>query len=322
MYSNLSTKQKNYVTEAAYTDILEQVLSGMLIFEGFPDTVNTDFISIYKMREGLCALVDDVEQGAVGHASLANGPDLNGLGIDVIVSFDNGLVKEYKNWRTNEHVVVMFNDTLMRPDLNIGRFAAALTDVDKSMLLNIIYSRLLPIPTAKNEDHKRALNAVIDGLVKGDITKAILDTDILSDVLGQHKGVDVINITDVNNAEKLQYLSMYHDDLLRRFYQLYGMDVNGNGKLAQQSVAEIGSRQGASMIIPYNIMREAEKAVEECKHKFGWNCSVTFGKPWQYDLNNNGVLDVLEDDAPGADQSAEPDTKTEEEEQTDGNEES
>lgn len=318
MYSKLSTKLKNYITEAAYTDILEQVLSGMLIFEGFPDTVNTEFITLYKMHEGVCAIVDDVEDGAVGHAAVGGVPGLNGIGKDVIVSFDNGIVKEYSDWRTNEHVVLMFHDVLMRPDLNVGRFAAALTDVDKSMMLNIIYSRLLPIPTAKNEDHKRALNAVIDGLIKGDITKAILDTDILSDVLGQHKGVDIINITDVNNAEKLQYLSMFHDDLLRRFYQLYGMDVNGNGKLAQQSVAEIGSRQGASMIIPYNIMREAEKAVKECNRKFGWNCSVQFGKPWQYDLNNNGVLDVLEDDAPGA----EPDIETEEEEQGDGNEES
>ena len=75
------------------------------------------------------------------------------------------------------------------------------------------------------------------------------------------------------------------------------------------------------MIIPYNIMREAEKAVEECKRKFGWNCSVTFGKPWQYDLNNNGVLDVLESDAPGADQGAAPISETKKEE-TDGNEES
>ena len=316
MYSKLSTKLKNYITESAYTDILEQVLSGMLIFDGFPDTVNTEFISLYKMHEGACALVDDVEQGAVGHVEICGKPGLNGIGVDAIASFDDGTVKEYKNWRTNEHIVVMFNDVLMRPDLNIGRFAAALTDVDKSMLLNIIYSRLLPIPTAKNEDHKRALNAVIDGLVKGDITKAILDTDILSDVLGQHKGVDIINITDVNNAEKLQYLSMYHDDLLRRFYQLYGMDVNGNGKLAPQSVAEIGSRQGASMIIPYNIMREAEKAIEECRRKFGWDCSVSFGKPWQYDLNNNGVLDVLEDDAPGAEpdiENADPEEVTNDE---------
>lgn len=305
-----NTKLINYLTNAAYTDILEQVLSGMLIFDGFPDTVNTDFIAIYKMREGLCALVNDVEDGAVGHASLDGDPGLNGLGRDVIVSFDNGLVKEYKDWRTNEHVVVMFNDTLMRPDLNIGRFAAALTDVDKSMRLNIIYSRLLPIPTSKNKDHKKALDAIIDGLIKGDITKAILDTDALSDVLGLHSGADVINITDVNNAEKLQYLSLYHDDLLRRFYQLYGMDVNGNGKLAQQSVAEIGSRQGASMIIPYNIMREADKAVKECRRKFGWDCSVTFGKPWQYDLNNNGVLDVLEDDVP--EDPAQDETKDEE----------
>lgn len=318
MYSQLSTKLKNYVTEAAYTDILEQIISGMLVFEGFPETVNTEFISLYKMHEGACALVNDVAKGAVGHVEICGVPGLNGIGEDAIVSFDNGTVNEYKKWRTNKHIVVMFNDVLMRPDLNIGRFAAALTDVDKSMLLNIIYSRLLPIPVAKNEDHKKALNAVIEGLVKGDITKAILDVDVLSDILGQHKGVDIINITDVNNASKLQYLSLFHDDLMRRFYQLYGMDVDGNGKLAQQTVAEIGSRQGASMIIPYNIMREAEKAVEECRNKFGWECSVSFGKPWQYDLNNNGVLDVLEDDAPGA----EPELENEDPEEVADNEQS
>lgn len=296
MYSNLKIKTQNYITEMAYTDILEQIISGMLVFVDFPETVNTEFIPIYKMREGLCAIVDDVEQGAVGHCSLGGLPDLNGIGRDAIVSFDCGIVKEYKEWRTNEHIVVMFNDVLMRPDLNVGRYADMLTKLDISFNLNVLWSRLFPIPVAKTEDGKKALDDIIAGILKGDSLRAMLSSDILSEIMGLSGSVELVNLSDVNNADKIQYLSKAHDDIMRRFLQLYGMDVDGNGKLAQQTVAEIGSRQGASMIIPYNIMREAQRAVDECRRKFGWNCSVTFGRPWQYDLNNNGVLDVIEDE--------------------------
>lgn len=297
----MSNKLRKYITSAAYTDILEQIIAGMLEFSGFPESVHTEFIPIYKMRDGLCAIVDDVDGGAVGHCALAGGHGTNGLyvngwGRDAVVSFDNGIVKTYSNWIENPHVVVMFNDCLMRPDLNIGRTAEMLTHIDVSMLLNIIYSRYLPIPVANNADAQRAIDNALNALISGEKLKTILSDDILSDVLGQHNGVDIINISDVRNADKIQYLSMAHDDILRRFYQLYGMDVDGTGKMAQQTVAEIGSRQGASMIIPYNMYNEAKKAVEQINKKFGWNVSVKFGRPWEYDLNNNGVLDVVEDE--------------------------
>ena len=318
MWSDLKAKFKRYVTEIAYEDILEQIISGMLVFEGFPDTVNTEFIPIYKAREGLCAIVNDVENGAVGHCSLGGKPGLNGLPNDAIVSFDDGTVKTYKGWKNNEHIVVMFNDVTLRPDLNIGRYAAMLTEIDTSTLLNVIYSRYLPIPVAKNEEQKRALDEILTTLIKGDKLKTMVNENMLETLFnGDTKPFDVLNISDVSNSDKIQYLLKAHDDIMRRFYGLYGMDVNGTEKMAQQTTAEVGSRQGASMIIPYNMFAEAKKAVDEINTKFGWNVSVKFGRPWEYDLNNNGVLDVVEDET---ETETETETDTETETETEGGE--
>ena len=297
MFTELKAKQQKYMTEISYEDILEQIIAGMFVFEGLPDTVNPEFIPIYCMREGVCAFVNDVENGGVGHCSIGGIPDLNGIGKDAIVSFDNGIVKTYKEWRTNEHIVVMFNDVLMRPNLNIGRYAAMLTEIDTSTLLNIIYSRYLPVPVAKDDEQRKALDEILNTLIKGDKLKTLVSDSMLDELLtGEKRPVDIINLSDVSNADKIQYLLKAHDDIMRRFYGLYGMDVNGTEKMAQQTTAEVGSRQGASMIIPYNMMREAQKAVDEINRKFGWNVTVKFGRPWEYDLNNNGVLDVVEDE--------------------------
>lgn len=298
MFTDLKAKQQKYITEISYDDILEQIIAGMFVFEGLPDTVNAEFIPIYCMREGLCAFVNNVENGGVGHCAIGGKPDLNGIGKDAIVSFDNGVVKKYPNWRTNEHIVVMFNDVLMRPNLNIGRYAAMLTEIDTSTILNIIYSRYLPVPVAKDDEQRKALDEILNTLIKGDKLKTLVSDNMLDELLtGEKRPIDIINISDVENADKIQYLLKAHDDIMRRFYGLYGMDVNGASKMAQQTVAEIGSAQGASMILPYNMLTEAQKAVDEMRRKFGWNVTVKFNRPWEYDLNNNGVLDVLEEES-------------------------
>lgn len=313
MYSNLKQKQKNYITELAYEDILEQIIAGMFDFKGFPATVNTDFIPIYRMREGVCAFIDFEGIQAVGHAAIGGKPGYNGIGEDVIVSLDNGWVHEFKDWRTNPNVAIMYNDIMMRPDLNIGRFADMLTKLDISLNLNVLYSRLFPIPTAHNEDDKKALDEIITAILKGDQLRAMLNSDIMSEIISGKKGVDLVSLTDVTTADKIQYLLKAHDDIMRRFYGLYGMDVNGTEKMAQQSVAEVGSRQGASMILPYNMFKSAQAGVEMINDKFGWGVSVKFSRPWQYDLNNDGVLDVLQDDA----EQGAPEDQTEDEEEQD-----
>lgn len=287
-------KLKEYIKNRPNADILEQIVAGMLVFDGFPDTVNTDFIPIYTMREGLCAFVDDIGGGLVGHAGICGEPGYNGLGRDVIVSFDDGTVRTYTDYQNNEHVVVMWNDLLMRPDLQIGRFSHMLTQVDTSMLLNVIYSRYLPIPAVKDEDTKRAVDNILTMLKTGGDLSAVVQNDIISDILGRGNGIDLINISDVANADKLQYLSLFHDDLMRRFYQIYGFDVDGTGKRAQETVAEVGSRQGVSMIYPYSRYRAAKRAIDQINKKFAWDVSVAFGWPWAVDFNADGVPDDIQ----------------------------
>ena len=75
-------------------------------------------------------------------------------------------------------------------------------------------------------------------------------------------GVKVVNLGNVNAVDKLQYLSTYHNDLLRRFFTMYGMAYSQSTKQAQQSIEEVHSESKVSWIIPNDRLNERKKFAE------------------------------------------------------------
>lgn len=289
MWYELKPKYQDRLTRCSYHNIITESICTMFDYQGFPDSVNTRFIPIYNTLEGGCAFWKSDKSGEyiVSHVDLGGEPDANGLGTLAICSTDNGEVKEFKDWKNNPDIVVMFNNSIMSPDLNIDRFADILTEVDKSMKLNVIYSRYLPMPIAQNEENFRAINEALDNIVNGKVKTILVHPNEFEEYLNGSENkepVPVVNISDVKNSDRLQYLSHFHDDLLRRLYNMYGFDINSTSKLAQQNADEIKSMQGSSMIVPMNMLKEAQKAVEQFKTKFGWDITITFSEPWQLDM--------------------------------------
>lgn len=302
MYFELKPKYKDIIRRTQYHNTIVASIATMFVFKDFPDTVNTRFIPIYNILEGSCAFWKNQDgDWIVSHVNLGGKPDPNGLGTIAICSTDNGEVKQFDNWKTNPEVVVWFNNSVMAPDLNVDRIADILSEVDKSMVYNVIYSRYLPMPVARDENTRKAIDDAIQHLIKGELKTILSLPNELDELLNEtgtnsKEPIPIVNISDVKNSDRLQYLSKFHDDIVRWFYNLYGMDINATSKLAQQNNAEIHAMQGASMIIPTNMFDEAQKAVKELNKKFGWNCSVEYNTPWVVDMqvDENGEIQTDE----------------------------
>ena len=229
---------------------------------------------------------------------MAGEPDSNGLGTIAIARTDNGEVKEFKNWKTNPDIVVMFNNSVMAPDLNIDRIADLMTELDKSMRFNVIYSRLYPMPVATDENTRKAADMALDNMIKGEIKTILANPKELEEYAnGNDDIIPIVNISDVKNSDRIQYLSKFHDDIVRWFYTMYGMDINSTSKLAQQNSDEIKTMQGVSMVLPTNMFDEAQKAVELLNKKFGWNCSIEYNTPWLVDMPVDEKGEIVEDEA-------------------------
>lgn len=230
----------------------------------------------------------------VGYAYDGGKKDMNFVGDKISFCALNGTGFEVPK----NKCVLGFNNPRREPDLSIYRYAHQFAQVDLSQVHNIEYTRMYPLIVTKSRKIANMVKEFFNGLKIGEPVK-IADETLLS---SKDSSVEVKNITDINAIDKLQYLSTYHNDLLRRFYTKYGMALSEGMKQAQQSVNEVSQNISNSFVLPISMLHEREKMCEKLVEMFGGNISVEFSECWAVEyakFSGNNESEVLEDDNQG-----------------------
>ena len=296
VFDTLNEKAQNQVRTASYCELLTNTLNTMMTYK-LPNeklkNIDQGFHELFRIYNGIAAMWEHPTDGwTTSPANFSGGGiDSYGMGRDMIVTALDGTTKTFKNWRDNPDIIVFFNNSCKAPDMNVGRFAEMFTDVEISLKLNVLYSRLFPIPVAKDQPTKKALNEIIKNMLNGIVKDGptIVDEDMISKLIEGSSGVDTINFTDIDKSRYIQYLAKYRDDLMRWFYSMYGMNSQGSSKLAQQTVDEVNQDNNASMIIPHDMLRCRQKALEIAKEKqpeLFEGAEVSFSECWMSRLAN------------------------------------
>ena len=282
--------QPYYNTEdSAYKDAVNYqwfftlltLVSSMFKREGLPEDIDERVIEPYLLLTGCGAYVREGDNYIFGRCTLGGEPDRYYRGKNAIVTAGGGYCKVFEDWLTNPDIVVCWNTPTRSPDFQLWKTAGILTEVDLSLLCNLIYSRLYPIGVAQDDKTKKTLEQLYANMKVGKFA-SITSTNIFESISGREgTGVDVLNLTDVSVSDKIQYLAKYRDDLFRWLWSMYGQNVQATSKLAQESVAESTSGEGVSMILPHTMLHERLRECDELKKKFGWDVTVTFTEPWQ-----------------------------------------
>ena len=309
VYSILKQKKKDLITSEDFCSLLVESLSGMFVYTCEDDKYLEEMLN-HKLEIWLRAYgkigfaKDETGQLYFGRVEFTGG-NLNKYGwLDQVTIFTlNGQSKQFKVG--SDDVVIMFNNSIGAPEWNALRYADKLAEVDKSMDCGIINSRYTQMVLVKNEKVKKAIDAAIKDIKVGEpIT--VDGTDLLGQDFmkptGDAKSVELFNITDVTNSDKLQYLTHFHDDLMREFYQMYGIDTNNTAKMAQQSVDEIQGSVGRSFIIPNQNYNWRLRALNEISEKFGVKIDIAWGESWgiemdKYKADVNNPEDPYKEDA-------------------------
>lgn len=278
IYAMLKDKDQRIVREKSWHDTLLSIMADMFQYEGLP--VRTNFLELYLLVFGECAIWETKDGWAVTRCNRAGKPNTNGEGSDLICTTDNGQSVTFRNFEESAEVVWLKNDSLAQPDTRFEIFADILTEIETSIKSIIRNSRYMPIIMTRDEKAKVAINEILAELNTSGKPQAIISRNIIE---GEDSAT-VLNITDVNASDKIQYLYKAIDDTLRLFYNRIGMEVCGASKMAQQSVAEVNAGCNSHEIIPNLRLKEREKAIEDCREKFGWDCSVRFSEPWQKEI--------------------------------------
>lgn len=271
----MKSKHKKEFDESIHFYNLYNVLLSMFDYQNLPETLRAEFIENNFISAGTCGV------------GLINNKLYTGEG-DYCGSTENYLPVEYQinnngigslRGRVGTDIVVGWNNATATPDLSLFQISSILTEIDVSERINIIFARFLRMPKAKDNKEKAAIEAAIKKLIKGDI-EAIVSDNIHDDLLGDSSGSDTnfLDLVDIKQIDKLQYLNQYRDNVIKRFFQMHGQGIQTTSKLAQQTNDELHGNDTVSMILPTQKLKYRRKFVAEINAKFGTEITVDFSE--------------------------------------------
>lgn len=298
LFSDMSKKEQNLHIEVDYNDLLLTIVTAMfrykIITEGFKKFKRQlKFLELYLSIDGKAALFLIDNRLIVAQCDFVGEPDENGIGRDLIAVTKNGNDYEFKEWQDNDNVVVIFNNLYQCSDFIIPATASLLKNADISLFANMNATRHTSIIAVEDEKDKKNVEAAIEANNLGIPQAVVAKSKLLEDI---NNDLKILQLTDMKNSDKLQYLSKLRDDLMRFFYNVYGMSTYGTAKMAQQNSDEINSGLCASFIIPESRLEARRDGLQELKEKFGIEITCDFSLCWEYSFDRIVALAAADGD--------------------------
>lgn len=330
IYDMIVLKYGDKVLKAwSLKDVLINYLAPMFKYEELPDSIPEEFIERFHILNGDIAVwkLDDPnafrykDELIVSCCGYADKPDVYGIGERIIATTLSGYVK--KDLKEGESCVVIHNNSLYTSDMAIiCYFTDMFTEMFTSLKTNIIYSRLKPVFKVSDDKERAAVLEAFTKIKNDSEPIQITSSNVLAEALAEAGAnptdtIKVLDITDVKNADKLQYIVKCIDDAFRWFFSMIGQAIQGNGKLAQQTVDEVQGTTSMSFILPNDRLKMRRKGWEKANKLFGTNVTVDFSDAWktesikykkEADIDENGELEELTEEP-----ETEPETQPEEE---------
>lgn len=278
----LNAKQKRFLRENDIFGQLLLFLSSMFEYKGLADSINTDFIEFYNILSPMasCGVFRDGSgRETLGYCT--EGGLLDEYGIPAEFNINTLSIQNKQGVIDGVNGAICWNNSLHRSDLvKLSRYTEMFNLVDSGLKCLIRYARLFPVFEVQDDNVKQQLSGALKNADNGE--PFTFTTKGLSRLgMDGKPGVEVFRLGDISAVDKIQYLSTFHNDLLRRFYSMYGMAYSQSMKAAQQSVEEVTSDRVVSWIVPNDRLKERRKFIETYNKVFGHSATVDFSDAWK-----------------------------------------
>ena len=223
--------------------------------------------------------------------------DFMGIGKDANCTTLNGHNKVFKDWRTSEEVVIIFNNENHTPDMNVERFANLMGETWVSMRSAVQRTRYNKVFCVANQQEQQEVQTAIDNTRDGK-PMVVRSNRILP---SSEQTINSIKLTDFQESDKIQYLSTFMTYIERNFINLYGMASQGADKVAQQNDAEIKNGAFSSWVEVLSRLSERKTGFEKVKEVFGVNINYDLSEVWkkEYDRLFAEVEEIEKNDEDG-----------------------
>lgn len=276
-YSAMKAKAKKELDDNVNLAVLTNILVSMFEYKNLPDTLEDWQIETQLISTGSCGVCE------------INGGLYTGVGgyCGNVVNFvpDSYLITNVgvgeKQGKVGVDFAVGWNNSLAMPDLRLMQIASVLTEIDVSERCNVIFSRFLRIPLVRDSKEKVAIENAVNSIIKGKF-ETVMSDNVLEKMINTGSAENkFLDLVDVKEVDKLQYLNQYRDNVMKRFFMEYGQGMQTTSKLAQQTTDEIHGTDAVSMILTLDRLKRRKKFVEDINKLFGTNITVEFSECWK-----------------------------------------
>lgn len=238
---------------------------------------------------GVCALIKTSISDYTPVFCFINGGDRypDGFFKNCTCYDQTGKQYQFSNWRENPEIQVFFNNMTYTYDSFIDKYSYMLSELDTSIMCNVLFSRLKPIPIAKDGSAKARIDQIFNDLTQGTIKTIVQELDLTDIVDNNRPSIEVLNLTDVESSKYIQYLQHLHDNLISRLFFMMGLSINDNGKQAQISIEELNKNKNAAISVLYGWYNMRKRGFDEMKEKTGVEMLFEFSDLWKSEIEVN-----------------------------------
>lgn len=283
-YDKMKAKYKKEFNEKMHWFILFNTMLARFKWEGLPETIPQEQLEAILMTNGTVGIGECKGELYCGAGSYHG--DVKGyLPSDYLFAVTGvGDV----DGKVNEDVVVGWNNACRTPDWFLMQTASILAEIDTSERVNVQYARFVKIPKARDQKEKIAIESAIKAVYNGNIDAIVSDNihdarSMLED--GYNKEDMFLELTDVREIDKLQYLYMYRNEILSRFYKHCGLNSQFTNKPAQQNNDEIHANDDTAMILFLSEFEYRKRLADDFNrvlgNKYGYHASVKLAEATQ-----------------------------------------
>lgn len=283
-----------------WIEILEKMLE-MFEYENVPEGIDVKYLDRFLYLNGTAGIAKAKRDK--GYVAFVGGycGDLNEYGIGN--KYAGASVGESYEGYVNKDIVVGINNNLRSPRANIiDRYSGLLADIEESIEVGIINSRIVPLLQASNDKDVKQIEAIIEDVRKGKLC-CISSKD--ASIFDENNALNVLNITDSNAIPKLQYYSRFYEDTLKRLWIESGIEITNKDKAAQVNEDELESFKQYSRITIEDMLKCREQMCDDFNSTFGGEWSVKLSHIFDNQVTeDDGVVqEGAEDDGSGVDGS-------------------
>lgn len=270
MYRTINAKLKQTFSDMQYGDMFMQFMT--CLFKYDDRILRPEILEFLLHENGIAGIIKtDTSPYTPVIVNLVGGDRYaDGLFKDA-VCFD-GRARQYvfNDWRNNNNIIVVFNNPFMMPDTILKKLAMYLTNIDTSIDTNVIFSRLKPIPVARDKKTKNQIDAVIADILQGKFNTVLSEFDI-RDIAENAKTLETVQLTDVRDSQYIQYLLHAYDAFFSRAMMYMGLGTTDNGKQAQISIDELSRNDIVSLLNPDIWYQCRKKPLEQAGLSFDYS---------------------------------------------------